>query len=80
MTFVAQVNAAPKGPVTISNCVYNVNIKEASSACASDCDEELPGGGRIQIRSDNPIAVASIHDFLRFQITEHATADSLAAP
>jgi hypothetical protein len=41
--------------------------------------EEMPSGGRIQIKSDDPIGVASIHDFLRFQITDHQTDDSLAA-
>lgn len=42
--------------------------------------EETPSGGRVQIRTDDPIAVAAIHDFLRFQITEHQTGDTLAAP
>jgi TusA-related sulfurtransferase len=39
--------------------------------------EELPSGGRVRIQSADPIAVASIHDFLRFQITEHQTGDSV---
>jgi hypothetical protein len=39
--------------------------------------EEMPSGGRIQVKSDDPIGVASIHDFLRFQITDHQTGDSL---
>jgi hypothetical protein len=39
--------------------------------------EEMPTGGRVRIKSDNPIAVAAIHDFLRFQINEHQTGDSL---
>jgi len=39
--------------------------------------EEMPSGGRIRIKSDDPIAVAAIHDFVRFQITEHQTGDSL---
>jgi hypothetical protein len=38
---------------------------------------EMPGGGKINIQSDDPIAVAAIQDFLRFQITEHQTGDSL---
>lgn len=41
--------------------------------------EEMPLGGRIRIKSDDPIAVAAIHDFLRFQITEHQTGDTLDA-
>jgi len=37
--------------------------------------EEMPSGGRIQLRSDDRIGVASIHDYLRFQITDHQTGD-----
>jgi TusA-related sulfurtransferase len=39
--------------------------------------EEMPSGGTVRIKSDDPIAVAAIHDFLRFQITDHQTGDSL---
>jgi TusA-related sulfurtransferase len=39
--------------------------------------DEMPSGGRIRIKSDDPIGVAAIHDFLRFQITEHQTGDAL---
>jgi TusA-related sulfurtransferase len=39
--------------------------------------EEIPSGGRIQVKSDDPVGVASIHDFLRFQIADHQTGDSL---
>jgi hypothetical protein len=39
--------------------------------------DELPFGGRVHITSADPIAVAAVHDFLRFQITEHQTGDSL---
>ena len=42
--------------------------------------EEIASGGRVRIASKDEIAVAAIHDFLRFQITEHHTGDSLAAP
>jgi hypothetical protein len=34
-------------------------------------------GGMVRLQSADPIAVAAIHDFLRFQITEHQTGDSL---
>lgn len=39
--------------------------------------EERPSGGRLRIGSSDPIGVAAIHDFLRFQITDHQTGDSL---
>jgi len=38
--------------------------------------EEIPSGARVDIDSDDPVAVAAIHDFLRFQIAEHQTGDS----
>jgi hypothetical protein len=40
--------------------------------------EETPNGGNVKIKSDDLIVLAAIHDFLRFQITEHKTGDSLA--
>jgi hypothetical protein len=38
---------------------------------------EVPSGGRLRITSSDPVAVAAVHDFLRFQITEHQTGDSV---
>jgi hypothetical protein len=39
--------------------------------------EATDGGGRVLIHSNNAEAIRAIHDFLRFQIREHHTADSL---
>jgi len=39
--------------------------------------QEMPSGGRVRISSAEPIAVAAVHDFLRFQITDHQTGDDL---
>ena len=39
--------------------------------------EALPRGGRIRIRTANPLALEAIHAFLRFQITDHRTGDPL---
>lgn len=39
--------------------------------------EELPSGGRVRVQSSDAVAVAAIHDFFRFQITEHRTGDNL---
>jgi hypothetical protein len=41
--------------------------------------EETDRGGRVLIHSDNAKAIGAIHDFLRFQIREHHTGDSLKA-
>jgi competence protein ComGC len=38
--------------------------------------QSLPAGGRIRITTRTAEAIAAIHDFLRFQVTEHRTADS----
>jgi hypothetical protein len=40
--------------------------------------EPLDAGGRVRIESSDPVAVAAVHDFLRFQITDHETGDSLS--
>jgi|SRR5215469_4395 len=40
--------------------------------------EETPSGARVRVSSENPKAVAAIHDFLRFQIEDHQTGDSMA--
>jgi hypothetical protein len=41
--------------------------------------EEIASGGRVHIESKDPIAIAAVHDFLRFQIAEHQTGDSVVA-
>jgi hypothetical protein len=37
--------------------------------------EKTRGGGRVRIATNDPAAVDAIHDFLRYQIREHATGD-----
>jgi TusA-related sulfurtransferase len=39
--------------------------------------QAIDAGGRVDIDSDDPVARAAIHDFLRFQITDHGTGDAL---
>lgn len=39
---------------------------------------ETPGGGRVDIFTTDASALAAVHEFLRFQITDHATGDTLA--
>lgn len=38
--------------------------------------EQTPQGGRVTIETVNPQALEAIHQFLRFQITDHQTGDS----
>jgi len=35
--------------------------------------QQLPAGGRIRITTKSADALAAVHDFLRFQVTEHRT-------
>ncbi len=39
--------------------------------------EEIDRGAAVRISTQNPTALKAIHDFLRFQIKEHKTGDSL---
>jgi hypothetical protein len=42
--------------------------------------ENLPSGGGVRITTADPEGLKAVHDFLRFQIQEHKTGDSLADP
>jgi hypothetical protein len=39
--------------------------------------EDLPAGGRVRVTTADADALAALHAFLRFQITEHKTGDPL---
>jgi len=39
---------------------------------------DLPRGGRVVIETKDSVARSALHDFLRYQIREHATGDSTA--
>lgn len=38
---------------------------------------ETPTGGRLSITTTDPVALEAVHAFLRYQIKEHQTGDSL---
>lgn len=38
---------------------------------------QTPAGGRVDIRTADPAALAALHDFLRYQIADHRTNDSV---
>jgi hypothetical protein len=40
--------------------------------------ENVPNGGRVRITTSNPAARSAVYDFLRFEIRERKTGDSLA--
>jgi hypothetical protein len=37
---------------------------------------EIENGGRVRIKTNNAEALAAVHEFLRFQISDHQTGDS----
>lgn len=39
--------------------------------------EDVPGGGRVHVTTRHGRALAAVHEFLRFQITDHKTGDAL---
>ena len=39
--------------------------------------EDIDGGARVRITTASPEAIKAIHQFLRFQITDHQTGDPL---
>jgi hypothetical protein len=39
--------------------------------------EEIDRGGHVRITASTPAALAAVHEFLRFQIKDHGTGDSL---
>ena len=58
----------------------SVNTMERLKSTISYAAENLPNGGRVLIATSSPEALSAVHDFLRFQIREHKTGDSLADP
>jgi hypothetical protein len=53
-----------------------VRVMKEKRAEISYSFQELPGGGRVQIKTTNPAALKAVHDFLRFQIEDHHTGDT----
>ena len=39
--------------------------------------EEIPDGGRVRIATKNKEALSAVHEFLKFQISDHRTNDVL---
>jgi hypothetical protein len=59
----------------------NVPGTEAMSRMKSDLHwklEDIPRGARIVITADNTEAADAVHEFLRFQISDHHTGDCTA--
>jgi hypothetical protein len=53
-----------------------VPVLERLKAEVSYRYEKLDKGGRVRIVTANPEALSAVHEFLRFQISDHQTGDS----
>jgi hypothetical protein len=42
--------------------------------------EDMPAGGTVRIKTTDPDALKAVHDFLRFQIEDHNTGDTVEIP
>jgi hypothetical protein len=54
-----------------------VQAMTRSKAAISFAFEEIETGGRVKITTADVTALKAVHDFLRYQIREHATGDRL---
>ena len=62
---------------THSRVPPGVTVMQGMKADIHYLYQDLPLGGRVSISSKMTKAVGAIHDFLRFQIEDHQTGDSL---
>jgi len=76
------VGMFPEGDFSIPHFVHDTNPPGAATmkrlrASIRYTSETIDNGGRIRIETGSPEALAAVHDFLRFQIKDHETGDSL---
>ena len=64
-------------PGGTSPCAREMELRKAALAYAY---EETPAGGRVAITASEEKARQAVHEFLRYQIREHATGDPLTVP
>ena len=57
----------PPGAPTLQRLKADVNYRF----------EEIPNGGRVRIATKNKEALSAAHEFLKFQISDHRTGDTL---
>jgi hypothetical protein len=71
-----------EGDFSIPHFVHDTNPPGAATmkrlrSSIRYTSETMDNGGRIRIETASPEALAAIHDFLRFQIKDHETGDSM---
>jgi hypothetical protein len=57
--------------------VPGVAKMQAAGRALSYTYEELPRGARIKITGSTPESISAVHEFLKFQIKDHATGDPM---
>lgn len=72
-----QGDFAQPGLVHDSKVVPGVEAMKELGADLSFTVEEIDRGAHVRIAGSRPEAVAAVHEFLRFQITDHKTGDPL---
>lgn len=78
----AVAEAFARGDFAMPEAIHSVLPAGAEALAAHRADveyryEETPSGARVRIIAKSPETLAAVHDFLRFQITEHRTGDPL---
>jgi TusA-related sulfurtransferase len=67
-------------PMFVHNAVPpGVELMKRYKSLIAYTFEKLPAGGVVHIRTDDPRAKSAIYEFLKFQITEHKTGDTVTA-
>ncbi len=67
-----------KSTATHAEVPPGVGTMQRRKAAIQYTFKELPAGGSVHIATSDPAALAAIHEFLRYQIKEHATGDPLS--
>jgi len=65
------------GLVHDTKSVPGVDVMKRHSAALTFKFEDIDNGGHVRIAGVTPEAIAAVHEFLRFQITDHKTGDPL---
>lgn len=66
------------GLVHDTRTVPGVEAMKSQAAALTFTFEEINKGAHVRIAGANPAAIAAVHEFLRFQITDHKTGDPLS--
>ena len=73
----AKGDFALPGLVHDAKTVPGVDAMKRQIAALTFTFEEVTSGAHVKIVGANPEVIAAVHDFLRFQITDHKTGDPL---